>query len=53
MHKAVRVQDERFFSKSLAELNFSFQQKQTQQHQHRHEAGLSDASDETEHLLPS
>jgi len=54
MCKAVRVQDERFFSKSLVELNFSLSAKaDTAASMQQHEADLSDASDEAKHLLSS
>jgi len=53
-HKVVRVWDEQFFSKPLAEKNFSLSVKadmtaSTQQHK----AHLSNTSDGTECLLPS
>jgi len=48
------VQGEEFFSKSLAELNFSFSaEADTAASTQWHEADLSNASDEAEHLLPS
>jgi len=53
-HKAVRVQGGRFFSESLAELNFSVSaEANTAAATQRCEAGLSGASDEAECLLPS
>jgi len=54
MCKAMRVQDERFFSKSLAELNFFLSAKaDTAASMQQHEADLSDTSNEAEHLLSS
>jgi len=52
--KAVRVQGGRFFSESLAELNFSVSaEANTAAVTQRREAGLSGVSDEAECLLPS